>query len=62
MTSNAISTVDFLDLLRGRVIDPMNAELSKDFTKDEIYQALKQMHPTKALNPDGMPPHFFQKY
>lgn len=40
----------------------MNEELTKIFTKDEIYEALKQMRPTKALGPDDMSPIFFQKY
>lgn len=40
----------------------MNNELSKEFTREENYHALNQMHPTKASRPDGMPPIFFQKY
>ncbi|XP_042974662.1 uncharacterized protein LOC122306298 [Carya illinoinensis] len=52
----------FLEDLRGRVIDDMNVELTKDFTKEEVKEALNQMHPTKSPGPDGMPPLFFQQY
>ena len=40
----------------------MNRELIKEFSKDEILTALKQMHPTKALGPNGMLAIFFHKY
>ena len=36
--------------------------LTKEFTKEEMEEALKQMHPTKAPGPDGMSAIFFQKY
>ncbi|GKV41244.1 hypothetical protein SLEP1_g48809 [Rubroshorea leprosula] len=32
------------------------------FTGEEVRKALFQMHPSKALGPDGMSPSFFQKY
>ena len=40
----------------------MNQFLTKEFTKEEVEEALKQMHPTKAPGPDGMSAIFFQKY
>ena len=40
----------------------MNRELIKEFFKDEILTALKQMHPTKAPRPNGMSTIFFRKY
>lgn len=30
------------------------------FTKEEIWEAIQQMHPLKALRPDGLPALFFQ--
>ena len=45
-----------------RVTNEMNQFLTKDFTKEEVEDALKQMHPTKAPGPDGMSAIFFQKY
>ena len=40
----------------------MNDDLLKEFKEEEVWQALKQMHPTKSPGPDGMSPIFFQKY
>ena len=40
----------------------MNMDLSRSFTKEEVLAALKQLHPTKSLGPDGMSTLFFQKY
>ena len=37
-------------------------ELIKEFSKDEILTALKQMHPTKALGPNDLSAIFFHKY
>ena len=45
-----------------RVTPKMNQSLIKQFTKEEVETALKQMHPTKAPGPDGMSAIFFQKY
>ena len=44
------------------VTDEMNMELSKNFTREEIVTALKQIHPTKSPGPDAMSALFFQKY
>lgn len=40
----------------------MGVDLSRDYTLEEIERALKQMHPTNAPRPDGMPPLFYQKF
>ena len=40
----------------------MKAELTKNFNREEDVTALKQIHPTKSLGPDGMLAIFFQKY
>lgn len=39
-SSNPTNALDFLEPLRGRITEPMNAELSKEFTREEIYFAL----------------------
>ena len=40
----------------------MNEGLDRVFTREEVATALKQIHPTKALGPDGMSALFYQKY
>lgn len=45
-----------------RVSDEMNDDLLKEFKGEEVWRALKQMHPTKSPGLDGMSPIFFQKY
>ena len=51
-----------LRLIDRRVSDDMNNVLLKEFRVEEVRRALKQMHPTKSLGPDGMSPIFFQNY
>lgn len=45
-----------------RVTDDMNESLDWVFTREEVVTALKQIHLTKALGPDGMSALFYQKY
>jgi len=40
----------------------MNDQLSLEFSKWEVKQAINQMAPLKTPEPDGMPPFFFQHY
>ena len=40
----------------------MNESLLVECKVEEVWKALKQMHPTKALGSDGMSPIFYQKY
>lgn len=47
---------------QARVTSDMNVSLEANYTEHEIRVALGQMHPIKALNPDGMCPMFFQSY
>jgi len=37
-------------------------ELEQPFTKEDVYTALKEMHPFKAPGPDGFQAYFFQRY
>ena len=45
-----------------RVTPEMNNELLKEFKAEEVWRALKQMHPTKSPGPNGMSPIFYQKH
>ena len=40
----------------------MNESLTRVFIREEVATTLKQIHPTKALGPDGMSVIFYQKY
>ena len=54
--------LEVLDTSPTSVTEDMNQLLIQEFTREEVEVALKQMHPTKALGPDGMSAIFFQKY
>lgn len=42
--------------MEPRINETMSIDLFKVFIEEEVSKALKQMHPTKALNPNRMPP------
>ncbi|XP_062017671.1 uncharacterized protein LOC133734024 [Rosa rugosa] len=55
--------VDFqqvLDAIPCVITDDINREITKEVTADEVFGALKQMHPSKAPGPDGFSPCFYQ--
>ena len=45
-----------------RIIREMNKELIRPFTEEEVTKALHQIHPPKALDPNGISTVFFHKY
>ncbi|KAA3488752.1 reverse transcriptase [Gossypium australe] len=51
-----------LGLVKRSVTPSMNEALLKQFTEGEIFQAVKEMPPLKALGVDGFVAIFFQKY
>ena len=51
-----------LSSITSRVFSDMNEDLIAEFKAEEVWYALKQMHPTKAPGPDGMPPIFYKHY
>ena len=57
--------VDFGTGLRAvdrKVSKEMNEDLLMDFRAEEVWRALKQMHPTKPLGLDSMSSIFYQRY
>jgi len=57
--------VDFgvsLGAVDRKVSEVMNEDLLMEFKEEEVWRALKQMHPTKSSGSDDMSPIFFQKY
>lgn len=47
--------------IESKFTEAMNETLCKDFTSDEINDALFQIGPLKASWPDGFPARFFQR-
>ena len=43
------------------ITEKMNSSLTT-LTADEVQKPFKQMHPKKSLDPDGMPPFFYQHF
>ena len=59
-TSHPYRIQEVTDAMESKVSVKMNQDLIKQFTKEEVEVALKQMHPAKALGPDGMSAVFYQ--
>ena len=51
-----------LSAITTQVTTDMNEELLIEFKAEEVWRALKQMHPIKSPGPNGMSPIFYQKY
>ena len=60
-TSHPDRIQEVTNAMESKVSVEMNQDLIKQFTKEEVDVALKQMHPTKAPDPDGMFAIFYQK-
>ncbi|XP_021750437.1 uncharacterized protein LOC110716111 [Chenopodium quinoa] len=62
LTPSDLDIQEALENINPSITPAINAELMKPFTKDEILEALKQMHPCKAPGPDGMHAVFYQRF
>lgn len=58
---HSVTPTEVVDLLKSLVDEPMNLELCKPFSDEEISDALFQIGPIKAPGPDGFPARFFQR-
>ncbi|XP_023871998.2 uncharacterized protein LOC111984613 [Quercus suber] len=61
-TSNPAVSDELLTAVQCKVTGQMNSLLLREFQASEVERALKQMFPTTAPGPDGMPPIFYQHY
>ena len=57
-SSEPVNLDEILEKIPTMVTEEMNSELLKEFTVEEVENALKQMAPLKSPGPDGMPPLF----
>ena len=62
MTSHPDQIMEVVEDIDPKVTVEMNQSLIKQFTREEIEVALKQMNPTKSLGLDGMLAIFYKKY
>jgi hypothetical protein len=63
ITSNGlVGLEECIEAVPTRVTPPVNEGLLREFTGDEVDQALFQIHPLKAPGPDGFGACFFQKH
>ena len=51
-----------VEKVQRKISDEMRRMLDEPFRREEVMEALKQMHPTKASGSDGMCALFYQKY
>lgn len=58
---NQVSPEPLLNLIQPNVTEQMNTNLCKEFTDDEIADALFQIGPIKTPGPDSFPARFFQR-
>ncbi|PNY16050.1 ribonuclease H, partial [Trifolium pratense] len=58
-TQNINETVKIVE---GRINNDMHQELSKVFTREEVFQAIKDMKSLAAPGPDGLPALFYHNY
>ncbi|MCI32309.1 ribonuclease H protein, partial [Trifolium medium] len=61
-SSNPVGMDLVCRVVNGRLSTDHIERCNHMFTKEEVKDALDQMHPLKAPGPDGLPAIFFQKY
>lgn len=61
-TSSPTRMEEVADLVPRKVTQEMNKQLAKEFQKEEIIQAIRNMHPKKAPSSDDMYAILYQKY
>jgi len=58
---DGVNPESLVSMIQERVSEDMNEQLCREFTDEEIGDALFQIGPLKAPGPDGFPARFFQR-
>lgn len=53
---------DLFEHMDVRLSADMRDILLKPYCKEEVVKALREMHPTKSLGPDGFPAYFYHQF
>lgn len=61
-STNNNDTHQLLQCVQRKVMAQINEALLKEFTRDEVYQALKSIGSSKAPGPDGLPSLFYKEF
>lgn len=61
-TSNPSNTEAICDVVKRKLSDDHKCWCDRDFTWEEITEAINHMHPLKSLGSDGLPALFFQNF
>jgi hypothetical protein len=61
-TQNPTNITDITQVVNNRINQENYDHLQKDFTAEEVYQAIKDMKSLAAPGPDGLPARFYHTY
>lgn len=57
-SSVPVDEEDICEVAKGKLSEQHKNLCASNFTATEVYEAIFQMHPLKALGPDGLPAFF----
>jgi hypothetical protein len=61
-SSDPLEVEKTCEVVAGKLNDDQVSWCSQPFSREEVEEAIFQMHPLKAPGPDGLPALFYHKY